>query len=132
MPDIHLKTIKQDDCTIGMLTLDDNDFRCFTLELPDKDNKSNVSCIPAGTYNYYKRESPSNGYVIELQDVVGRSYIQIHKGNYTRQIAGCILVGDSIADIDKDGIPDVTNSSVTHGKLMDAVPDKGIISIERV
>ena len=130
MSNILIKTIKQKDCTIGVLTIDD--FRCFTLELTDRDNKPSVSCIPAGTYEYFKRNSPSNGQVLELKHVVGRSFVQVHKGNYTRNIKGCILVGKTIADIDGDGIPDVTSSGDTLEKLLDYVNETGTITIERV
>ena len=43
----------------------------------------------------------------------GRSGVCIHKGNYFTQILGCIIVGDSHTDINKDGYKDVTNSGKT-------------------
>ena len=130
MSNILIKTIRQKDCTVGVLTV--GDFRCFTLELPDKDNQPNVSCIPPGAYEYFKRNSPSNGPVLELKNVVGRSFVQVHKGNYTRNVKGCILIGKTIADIDSDGIPDVTSSGDTLGKLLDYVDEVGTITIERI
>lgn len=130
MSHIKVKSIKQDDCTLGVLSVEN--FRCFTLELPDRDNAQNVSCIPAGTYEYFKRESPTNGSVLELKGVVNRSYIQVHKGNYTSDVVGCILVGESIADINKDGIPDVTNSGKTLNNLLSVVDNEGLITIERI
>ncbi|GAL18546.1 hypothetical protein JCM19235_1969 [Vibrio maritimus] len=99
-------------------------FRCFTLELPWRNNQQNISCIPAGTYWAFKRISPSNGAVLQLEGVPNRTFIQIHKGNYTSQIAGCILVGDSLRDINGDGIPDVTNSTSTLHKLLERLPDR--------
>lgn len=130
MTKISIKTIKQDDCTVGVLTT--GDFRCFTLELPDMDNQPNISCIPQGTYEYFKRNSPANGEVLELKGVVGRSYIQVHKGNYTSDVVGCILVGKTISDINNDGIPDVTSSGQTLSELLSIVGDTGIVKIERV
>lgn len=116
------------DCTIGVLT--SGDFKCFTLELPWKDNEKNVSCIyPAEAFKGVKRVSPKNGDVIELVNVIDRSYIQIHSGNFTHQIEGCILVGDSIKFLDTDTIPDITNSKVTLKKLMSILPDKFTIEI---
>jgi signal peptidase I len=132
MSSIILKTIKQPDCTVGVLTVEGADFRCFTLELPDKGNASNISCIPAGTYEYFKRVSGVNGDVIELRDVVGRSFIQVHKGNFTSDILGCILVGKTIADINNDGIPDVTSSGVTMKEFLSIIEEEGTIEISRL
>ncbi len=132
MSKIILKTIKQPDCTLGVMTVEGSDFRCFTLELPDKGNASNVSCIPAGTYEYFKRVSNANGNVIELRNVVGRKYVQVHTGNFTSDILGCILVGKTIADINSDGIPDVTSSGNTMKALLPILDDEGIITIERI
>ena len=132
MSRIILKTIKQPDCTLGVMTVEGSDFRCFTLELPDKGNASDVSCIPAGTYEYFKRVSNANGNVIELRNVVGRKYVQVHVGNYTSDILGCILVGKTIADINADGIPDVTSSGNTMKKLLTTLDDEGTITIERL
>ena len=132
MSKIILKTIKQPDCTLGVMTVEGSDFRCFTLELPDKGNASDVSCIPAGTYEYFKRVSNANGNVIELRNVVGRKYVQVHVGNYTSDILGCILVGKTIADINADGIPDVTSSGNTMKKLLTTLDDEGTITIERL
>jgi hypothetical protein len=106
-----------------------NGFQCFTLELPFKGNKPDVSSIPRGRYEYYKRISPKNGDVLELRNVPERTYIQIHAGNFTRQIQGCILVGDSIKHIDGDTIPDVSNSKKTLKKLLDKVSDRGYIDV---
>ena len=127
---LNLKTISYDDCTIGRLTA--GDFQCLTLELPWRDNQPNVSCIPPGEYAYKIRFSPKKQYyVLELQNVPGRSYIQIHVGNFTRQIEGCILPGYGIKDIDHDGILDVTDSQAAFDDLMHVAGDAGLIRIER-
>jgi len=52
-----------------------------------------------------------------LHRVPGRSHILIHAGNFTRDIEGCILLGERFADIDNDRITDVTNSRVTVNRL---------------
>jgi len=129
--DITISSWKRDDCTLGVITCEG--FKAFTLELPWKDNQSNISCIPEGTYVAKKYMSPSKkSVVLMLDDVPGRSYIQIHAGNYTRQIEGCILVGDSIKFLDADDTPDVTNSGAMLRKLLDKVPEKVTIHITRV
>jgi len=54
-------------------------------------------------------------------DVPGRTHIQIHKGNYTRNTQGCILVGKSITFLDGDKTPDVTDSLNTLNKLLSMI-----------
>lgn len=112
-----LHRIHQHDCTVGILNYGIFARAC-TLELPYKSNQQNVSCIPSGYYKAQYRKSPSNGDVLELKNVPDRSFIQIHSGNYTSQIAGCILVGDSTVDINNDGILDVANSKGALEKLL--------------
>lgn len=111
----------QPDCTLGRLSF--GNFKCFTLELPWNNNLNDISCIPEGKYEAFKRKSPKNGLCVELKSVKGRTNIQIHSGNYTRQIEGCILTGDSIKYLDNDGIPDVTNSRNTLDKMLALLPD---------
>ena len=119
----------QPDCTLGRLQIDD--FQCFTLELPELGNKKNISCIPEGEYEYFFRASPRNGNVLELKNVTNRTNIQIHSGNFTRQVKGCMLVGSSVKFIDSDSIPDVSNSRDTLSKLIDKAGISGIILIRR-
>lgn len=127
MQKMVLNRIYQKDCTLGVLTL--GKFRCFTLELPDLNNASNISCIPEGTYKVTKHKSPSQGDCFKIHDVVNRSDILIHVGNYTSDIQGCILVGDKIADINGDGIPDVTSSNRTLRELLSIASDEFLIKV---
>lgn len=126
---IIIDTKHYHDSTLGRLTC--GDFQCFTLELPWINNKRNVSCIPAGTYPAIKYKSPRHGTVILLENVPDRSMIEIHSGNYTRQIEGCILVGDSIRFLDNDPVPDVTNSRNTLAKLLRELPSELTVEIVR-
>jgi len=100
--------------TLGKLyLLDDNDgiVKAYdSLELPDKDNQRNISCIPEGIYQAIKHKSPKHGDSLWVQNVPNRSEILIHKGNYYTDILGCILIGDDLVDINGDGIMDVSNS----------------------
>ena len=118
------------DCTIGRLRC--GDLQCFTLELPWRNNARGRSCIPAGTYQASLYDSPRHGIVVLLDDVPGRSMIEIHAGNYTTQIEGCILVGDSVRYLDGDRIPDVTNSRATLLKLLAGLPQTFNVKISRV
>lgn len=124
---LTIKRWYQPEFTLGLL--DAGGFHCFSLELPWLGNKQDVSCIPAGRYTGRKILSPSNGYCIEIMDVPGRTHIQVHAANYTRQIRGCAAVGDGIKYLDLDNIPDVTNSKATLVKLMSHLPDEFDIHI---
>lgn len=80
-----------------IVTIEDEQI-CVTLELPDLGNKKDVSCIPTGIYEGFKRISASNnqrlgGFVYELKNVLNRENIQIHIGNFLSNTNGCILVG---------------------------------------
>lgn len=116
---IKIDTKMYKDCTLGRLSIED--FHCFTLELPWLDNKNKISCLAEGTYLARVRESSRNGTVIELLYTGSRTYIQVHAGNFTEDIEGCILVGKSIKDINLDGTPDVTSSKSTLKKLLKKV-----------
>ena len=124
---IKIKRWYHEDCTIGRLSV--NSFQCFTLELPDLDNQQDISCIYEAYFDYEKFNSPKHGEVLLLKDVRGRSMIEVHSGNYTRQILGCLLVGDGIKWLDRDSIPDITNSRNTLKALLNAIDDTGTIQI---
>lgn len=105
--------------TLGELvcTNSNNTFVCKTLELANKNNQRNISCIPKGMYNVKMKYSLKFGNVYEIQDVSNRSSIYIHHGNYYTDIQGCILVGNSFSDINKDSKLDVINSKITRKAL---------------
>lgn len=104
-------------------------FECKTLELPWKENKSRVSCIPAKTYKGVKRHTKLSAFKYEhlhILDVENREWILIHGGNYNTDIVGCILVGDSYSDLNKDGLNDVLNSRKTLAKLLSLIKENEI------
>lgn len=78
--------------TFGTMQVDGEPFG-FTLELPWKDNKPQVSCIPAGLYaldiTYSNR---FNKRMLEIVKVPGRQGIRIHNANFPHQLLGCIAV----------------------------------------
>ena len=86
--------------TFGVL-IGPNGFTCKVCELPDRNNKSNVSRIPAGIYKVIPYNSKRFGKVYHLQDVKGRTYILTHSGNLAGDTSkglrthshGCILLG---------------------------------------
>ena len=76
-------------------------FICCTMELPWRDNQSNISCIPLGDYWVEPWSSKRFGNVYHVCDVPGRTYILLHAGNlagdasmgFKTHSAGCILPG---------------------------------------
>lgn len=71
-----------------------------TLELPWRDNRRKLSCIPPGTYLCTVVQSPRFGRCYWVRDVPGRSEILIHPGNVAGEIPrwkshvqGCIQLG---------------------------------------
>lgn len=116
----------------GKVTLGDatyGEFKCKTLELPWLQNQQNVSCIPTGIYKCRKIVSPSLGECFEVMDVPNRTYVRGHAANFTRQIRGCIVFGRTHADIDHDGIVDITRSKETLEELMALLPDEFMMEV---
>ncbi len=54
---------------------------CHTIELPWKDNRPRISCIPEGRYAVERRWSPRFGYHLWIKGVPGRSLILMHPAN---------------------------------------------------
>lgn len=64
-----------------------------SLELPWKDNKQNVSCIPAGEYRCTKYNGTRFKDCFWVHDVPNRHAILVHVGNTPNDTQGCILAG---------------------------------------
>ncbi len=132
---INLQIIRQLDDnnqTLGYGFIYDDLIKIFefrTLELPDRNNLPRISCIPVGFYNVIKFDSPTFGNVFLLEGVPDRSMIEIHAGNYNKDTLGCILPGDGFADINRDGLMDVTSSRKTMNTLYDLLPEEFKINI---
>lgn len=132
---VELKRIyKCDKQVLGIMTLfDDLSFPYYevrTLELPDKENQKEISCIPCGEYEVVKRYSEKYKDHFHILNVPNRDYILIHNANFVRQLKGCIAVGFSHSDIDGDGLRDVTESKKTLKALNKQLPDKFNLIIE--
>jgi hypothetical protein len=100
MRNVYLFRIStSDQGTEGILSTDG--FFCRTIELPWRDNKSNISCIPYGDYIVKIRNSNKFGKIYWVTNVPNRSWIYIHPGNvagdvskgYKSHVYGCILLG---------------------------------------
>jgi hypothetical protein len=112
--------------TLGTLVIYDKGeiiYTCYTLELPDLDNASQISCIPKGDYKVVPRTSAKFKDHFHITNVPNREYILIHGGNYYTQIRGCVLVGKTLTDINNDGYKDVTSSKNTLNKILELAPN---------
>lgn len=105
------RKIKGASCTQGYILVN-GEAIAYSLELPDINNANYISSIPKGTYNAKIRADGTKGWRIELIGVPFRDNIQIHVGNYTSQIEGCILIGTNV---------DLNNCSVTNNYQHEAM-----------
>lgn len=115
---ICLRTFGNDKQTLGVMVITSPTegviFSGRTLELPDKKNANNVSCILPGKYLCKYTMSPSFGIkTYEITSVPGRAGVRIHSANYYSQLRGCISLGDSHKDINADGQLDTIHSGDT-------------------
>jgi hypothetical protein len=109
--------------TLGSLSFVKSDgqlFVCKTLELPWKDNQSNISCIPKGSYlckytrsNRMTKEKEKDVFTYEVLNVPRRGGIRIHSANFFFQLLGCIALGDAQKDINADNEQDAIHSGAT-------------------
>lgn len=97
-----------DQGAFGRLYLDDNE-AFYTMELPNRENKANLSCIPTGIYKasrVYVQKFGKRAYLLE--NVPNRFGILIHSANfagdtslgYKSQLYGCIALGEKIGTMD--------------------------------
>jgi uncharacterized protein DUF5675 len=101
-------------------------FVCYTLELAWLWNEKDKSCVPPGTYRAFLRTDHKDKWRIQLEGVPGgREAVQIHIGNFPRDIKGCVIVGNSYS-------PDaVHDSAAAYEKLKSAYRQSpGPISVE--
>ncbi len=76
--------------TIGTLFCSQS-FLCHTIELPWKQNKRSISCIPEGVYEVVPRYSPNHQHHLLLKGVEKRNLILIHPANDAlAELEGCI------------------------------------------
>lgn len=82
----------------------------FSGELPWRDNKSNVSCFPAGKYFGVWTWSPHlKRFAYTIVPIGGREGIRIHPANlmgdaaigYKSQLNGCVALGEKLGWMEK-------------------------------
>lgn len=106
---------------------------CKTMELPWRDNRRSISCIPEDVYLVIKqppKESRPYPY-FRLPNVPGRSGILIHKISYVSGLKGCIGVGKEFKDLNNDGVPDMIRSGEALQELIDLLPDQFELEIRK-
>ena len=89
---------------------------CNTLELPWRMNTTYVSCIPTGQYIMKRYNSSRHKLCYQLQDVYGRSGINIHSASFVSHLEGCIAIGSSIRKL--QGKRALLNSGTTMREFM--------------
>jgi hypothetical protein len=124
------------DETTGKLIVFDQDNKVLELvsiELPERGNQKNCSCIPEGTYPLKKITRPNGDKAFLVENVPERSGIEIHVGNFVvgKKIdtEGCILPGMYLTDIQWDGNLDAAESKKAMGKLLNILPDESTLII---
>lgn len=102
--------------TNGILRLDGLAL-CHTIELPWKENKPGISCIPEGEYQLVRRYSKKFGGHLLVKGVVNRSLILVHPANNAmKELKGCIAPVSTLTGAGKG-----TQSRVVFLKLVKLV-----------
>lgn len=146
LPIVPVKRVYLQHETLGSLFFEDQ-MLCKTMELPWRENRRSVSCIPEGDYITTKEEpievdnpetpvdesggrKPRNYWHFRLHDVPGRSGVLIHKITYVDDLRGCLGVGMNFKDLNGDDILDMVESTAALHKLVEILPDKFILRIQ--
>ena len=114
---------KAEDWTRGILDID-GEFECYTLEDEEREIKVwGDTCIPNGRYkvelrkegrfhNSYRNKFSFHNGMLHVTNVPNFKYILIHIGNFTKDTAGCLLVGEGV---NKNGV--LVNSTKAYKKM---------------
>lgn len=108
--------------TFGVLAVYGLEF--YTIELPWRKNRPNVSCVPEGLYRiqrgmFWGGDGPGGKpdyETFELIDVVGRTFIKFHRAQTVLDLHGCIGIGNALGV--SMGRPAVLNSAEGHAQFM--------------
>lgn len=87
-----------DQGTEGILCVPDFSFSCYSLELPWRDNQTDISCIPPGAYPLAWEKSKGLFYI---QNIPGRNGVRVEPGNFAgdkalgfrSDVKGCVVLG---------------------------------------
>lgn len=82
------RLLKSDSCWIGTFEID-GVLKYYTLDL--------LNVVPPGAYPLTKYFSPAHQKDVPLvNNVPGHSGIEIHVGNFPKDIKGCLLLGENM------------------------------------
>lgn len=103
MKNIRLTRVAADskEGTFGTWVVDGQPM-AVTCEPYWRENATNISAIPSGSYRIKRHVSPTYGECFMVLDVPGRSSILIHPGNWDHNTEGCILLGEKF-ETDSEG-----------------------------
>lgn len=131
---ITLKRVYLPTETLGSMYNSAGELICKTMELPWRDNKTSVSCIPEGVYDVFKQPPKEKRpyWYYRLPDAqTKRKGILIHRITYVKDLLGCIGVGSRFADFNKDGVPDIEQSGKKLQWMIDNLPENWVLRIEK-
>lgn len=127
--------------TLGSYYWKDMELVAKTMELPWKNNASNISCVPEDIYEVVKmppgfgrdyvyfRFVKVNGRGINKE--LGMSTILIHPITYVKDLQGCVGAGSRFHDFNKDGIPDMAESTKKLKWMAENFPNKFELEIRK-
>ena len=108
-------------------------FMCKALELPDKKNAKNISCILEGEYWVEKTVRANGDPAFVIKDVPGRTDILIHIANFASgkkiDLQGCIAPGLRFEDMNHDGNLDIKDSTIAMKMLLNLLPSRFKLTI---
>jgi hypothetical protein len=119
------RNYRTDRVTFGVLYNPNDAFKNLNLhilELPWRDNRPGVSCIPADSFEcvigmYYGGDGPGGkpDYpAYEILHVPGRKHIKMHIANYPYELGGCLAPG-----LSRDpAVPMVKDSAIAFRQFM--------------
>ena len=101
---IRRMTMDAKDGTSGLFIYENRPFS-VTLEPEYDDNRPSKNgvagaCIPAGEYLCKRVDSPTYGDTFEITDVLNRTHVLFHWGNFKKNTHACVLCGESFEPID--------------------------------
>jgi hypothetical protein len=120
--------------TPGVFSVPEKGFVSASLELPWRDNKSGLSCIPRGTYRCVATMSAKYKRIMYLLIPTGsRTGIRIHSANfagavdhgYKCDLLGCLALGSSVIEVNKQYF--LRNSRNTMKKFEAAMGGKNFL-----
>jgi len=133
--------------TLGSWYSSSMELICKTMELPWRNNhrddpntkENEASCIANGIYivekmppkedrpyGYFRfRAIAGRGVHPTIKDKLGKlmSTILVHRITYVKDLLGCIGVGSRFHDFNKDGVPDIADSSKKLQWMYENLPD---------